>query len=197
MNSIVITMVLLASALVCGCAADREAVRAGSVSRVSDIFREVTEGAPLPPGYAELRVVSSLKTHRQGLFPLHQDTHGTPDYALILTIDGEAGRLKGAPVREDCEPRRLRDPEAGDGIRYLFRTAIRLKEGSHTVTVASPDDDATVTGDVALAEGERYTLVLSPVYGMSANRLRPAFYGSTGFLQGVRGFRMVLQEEAL
>jgi hypothetical protein len=193
MKRMVMLVVFLVGAFTSGCSTGREQIRAPGAADPADVFREVTTAIPLPPGYADLQVVSSLKTHRPGAYPLRPDAHGSPGYALLLTIDGQTVRLKGTAAAEDCEPRRLRDPEAGDGIRYAFRMTVRLRAGIHTVIVASPDDEATVTGKIALAEGQSYLLELEPVYGPIANSRRPAFYSPTGFLQGVKGFRMVLE----
>jgi hypothetical protein len=192
MKRTVIPMVLLASALISGCSTiPGEMAAAGGAPR-ADVFREVPPGSPVPAGYADLQVVSSIKTHRPDTYPLRQDTHGTADYALLLTIDGQTVRLKGTTAVESCEPRRPQDPEAGDGIRYAFHTLVRLPAGIHTVSVASPEDDVTVTGDITVEEGQHYLLELEPVYSTTANSWRPAFYGSTGFLQGVRVLRMLL-----
>jgi len=197
MKHIVMIMVLLMSVLSSGCSAVREQIPADSIYVPAETFREMPAGSPIPPGYADLQVVSSIKTHRQGVYPLRPDVHGSPDYALLLTIDGQTAQLKGNAAAENCEPRHRQDPEAGDGIRYGFRAMARLKAGTHKIAVAIPDDEVTVTGDIALAEGQSYVLVLEPVYGTTAHSQRPAFYGATSFLEGVRGLRMVLQGEEL
>ena len=197
MKKIVISLLLLLSVLTCGCSTSREPLKASSVTPRTDVFREVPDGSPIPQGHADLRVVASLKTHREGVYPLRKDAHGTPDYALLLTIDGQTARMKGGSIEENCEPRRLRDPEAGEGIRYAFRTVVRLKAGTHTVVVASPDDEVTVAREITLAEGRSYTLGLEPVYGTTAGGQRPTFYGPTSFLKGVRGFRVILNGEHL
>lgn len=193
MNRRGIAGLFLAGMMICGCSTSLEPIKSRSIGARTEVFREIQEGDAIPHGYAELRVVSSLKTHRQGVYPLRKDTHGTPDYALLLTIDGQTAQIKGNLADENCEPRRLRDPEAGDGIRCTFRTVVRLKEGTHMIGVASPDDEAAAELEIALAEGGRYTLTLEPVYGSTTGSGQPAFYGATGFLEGVRGFRMVLQ----
>ena len=197
MKRMVIAGLLLASVLACGCSTSQEPIKAGSITPRTDVFREVSDGSPIPQGYADLRVVSSLKTHREGVYPLKKDAHGTPDYVLLLTIDGQTARMKGASIEESCEPRRLRDPEAGEGIRYAFRTVVRLKAGTHTVIVASPDDDVTVEREITLAEGRSNTLELEPVYGATAGSGQPAFYGTTSFLGGIRGFRFLVNGERL
>ncbi len=197
MKRTVISGLLLTTLLTCGCSPCRETIKAGSIGARTDVFREVAAGSPIPQGYADLQVVSSLKTHKEGVYPFRKDSHGTPDYSLLLTIDGQTARIKGSSIEENSEPRGIQDPEAGEGIRYSFRTVVRLTAGSHTVRVASPDDEAAAERELSLAEGRSYTLELEPVYGATAGRQRPAFYGPTSFLEGLRGFRMLLQGEPL
>lgn len=194
MKRTVIAGLFLTTVLACGCSTGREPIKAGTAGARTDVFREAPAGTPVPHGYADLRVVASLKTHREGVYPLRKDTHGTPDYVLLLTVDGQTAQIGGTLAGEDCEPRRLSDPEAGEGVRYRFNTVVRLKAGTHTVIVASPDDDVTVEREVTLLERRSYTLALEPVYGTTAQRQRPVFYSPTSFLEGLRGFRVQLNE---
>jgi hypothetical protein len=190
-------MVLLASVLTCGCSTSRELIKDSRVSTRSDVFREVVNGSPIPRGYADLQIVSSLKTHRQGVYPLRTDAHGTPDYALLLTIDGQVVEMKGTLTEEILEPGYLQDPEEGDGIRYAFRKVVRLKAGTHTVIVASPDDEVTVERGITLAEGSSNTLLLEPVYRSAAANRRPGYYSPTSFYGGIRAFRLMLNARPL
>ena len=192
MKKSVFAGLLVTTLLTCGCLPAREPIKAGSIGARTGVFREASAGSPIPQGYADLQVVSSLKTHKEGVYPLRKDAHGTPSYSLVLTIDGQTAQIKGSLIEENCEPRRLQDPEAGDGIRYAFRTVVRLKAGTHTVIVASPDDEATVEREISLAEGSSNSLVLEPIYGPAAQRGLPTYYGPTSFLGGIIGFRMVL-----
>ena len=197
MKKILISMVILVSALTCGCSSSRELIKASSVSTRSDVFRDVANGSPIPRGYADLQVVSSLKTHKQGIYPFENDAHGTSNYLLVLNIDGQTVQMKGTLTEENCEPRRLRDPEAGDGIRYSFRKVIRLKNGIHKVIIASPDEAIAVAGEINLAGGSSNTLMLEPIYGTTAGGQGPGFYGSTSFHGGIKGFWMIFNGKSL
>ena len=115
MKRTVIAWLILATALASGCSTGREPIKAGSIGPRTDVFREVPADSPVPRGHADLRVAASIKTHRQGVYPLRIDTHGTPDYLLLLTIDGQTMQIRGSLAEENCEPRRLRDPESGRG----------------------------------------------------------------------------------
>lgn len=172
-----------------GCAERAALIRASSTSMHTDIFEERTNGGPAPPGYTDLLVAATLKTHKPGAHYI-ADSHGTPDYRLLLNIDGQALLLRGRIQRESSEPKKLVDPEAGDGDRYRFGTKLRLKAGAHRVVVALPDDGIAVEREVSLAEGKN-DLVLEPVYGTTPGKMGPGAT-STSFREGINGIRVML-----
>lgn len=185
------------SALLGACAKNVELIKSASITTRADVFQELPEKAAVPSGYADIYIFASLKTHKPGIYPFEKKPHGTADYMLLLNIDGQAIRIKGELREEEGEPRFLRDPEAGEGIRYNFRKDVRLKAGPHTITVAIPDDDIIIVNEVTLLEESTNFLLLEPVYGRTAVRQRPGFYGLTSFSQGMRGFKAYLNGRPL
>ncbi len=183
-------------ALLSGCAANTELLARSSVSTHNDVFEELWAGGPVPRGHADLHIALSMKTHKPGIHSA-EDTHGTQDYRLLLNIDGQAVRLRGTLCEENIEPRGLRDPEAGDGIRYRFRKSLRLETGAHKIIVAIPDDGIAVEREITLVEGGVNNLVLEPVYGTDNARQRPGFYGVTSFTQGLKGLRVVFNGNSI
>ena len=109
---------------------------------------------------------------------LENGTKGTPDYVVVLNIDGQAEKLKGAMTEEHTLDERPRTPETGNGIRYRFRKVLRLTAGNHKVFVAVPDDDVAVEVEIRLEDGTRSELVLEPVYatGKRFGKRGPNFY---------------------
>ncbi len=192
MKTIAMAVVVAASVAVTGCAGNSEFVKASSVSTRSDVFREPAAGEPIPPGNADLSVVASLKTHMVGVHPLKMDTHGTADYQLLLNVDGQVIRLRCQLADENCEPRKLRDPEAGEGVRYAFAARIRLKAGTHRLVVVSPEDGIAVAREAVLVDGSSNRLELEPVYRGASHKQPPGASGGESFREGLRGFRMVL-----
>ena len=156
----------------------------------NDIRPARAEPSPVPPGHADLTIVSSLKTHLPGAHSFGTMNHGTNDYQIAVTVNGEEFRLRGELREEKSAPRGIGDPEAGRGIRYLFRKELRLKAGVHRVVAAIPGDGVRVGGEIRLAEGSSSTLTLEPLYRATSLRSRPAAYGRTSFLEGVKGFRL-------
>jgi hypothetical protein len=187
----------MAQAMLSACAQNVELIKSLSTTTSADVFRELPVKASIPQGYADLYVLASLKTHKPGIYPFEKKPHGTADYMLLLNIDGQATHIKGTLKDEDSEARFLRDPEAGEGIRYNFRKDVRLKAGSHKIAVAIPDDAVIIVTDVNLSEGSTNFLVLEPVYGTTAGKQRPGFYGVTSFSQGMKGFKAYLNGRPL
>jgi hypothetical protein len=180
-----------------GCATNQERIKTAGISTRSDVFQELTVGSPVPGGYADLRIVSSLKTHNPGIYPLEEKSHGTPDYKLLVNIDGQVTVIAGVLREEDIEPRGLRDPEAGDGIRYSFRKEMRVQAGTHKIIVTIQEDNIVLERSLTLKDGSINVLELEPIYGAVSQAGRPGYLGQTGFLSGIRGLCPVLNGKPL
>lgn len=183
---------LLLVIVVAGCTPNRALMKASLANTRSDVFQELSGGGAPPVGYVDLRIVCSLKTHPPDLYPSEMKTHGTPDYKLLLNIDGQAIWLAGSLKQENTEPNAVEDPEAGKGVRYRFRRDLRLAAGLHRVIVAIPEDGVIIDRTLTLREGMVNELVLQPIYGIKRLSGRPATYNETSFLDGLKGFATML-----
>lgn len=183
-------------AILAGCAGNKESVKAMGVSTRQHVFQEIEESSPPVHGYVDLRVYSSLKTHKPGIYP-NKDIHGTQDYMLAVNIDGQAVTLQGRLTEERSEARSLLDHEAGDGIRYQFSKKLRVKAGPHRVAVALPADDLVTERDMILPEGNNYQLVVEPIYGTVPGMQKPGSYGLTGFKEGIKSIRLLLNDKTI
>lgn len=195
MKNLVAIISVLALVVLTGCAADRELVTKAVNSASDGVLQEVKEAGPIPGGYADLLIVASIKTHKP--YPFEKKTHGTPDFRILLNIDGQALWIAAALNEENIEQRGLRDPEAGEGVRYIFRTHLRLKEGKHKVIAAIPEDVVAEEREIDLKEGSANDIILEPVYGWSGAQKRPTAYTETSFLKGVKSFRMIFNGKPL
>lgn len=183
-------------AILAGCAGNKELVKAMSTSTRQNVFQEIDADLPPAPGYVDLRIFSSLKTHKPGIHA-RTDVHGTQEYTLLVNIDGQVTTLKGRLIRERSEARSMRDPEEGEGIMYQFTKIVRAKSGAHRVAIALPADDLFDEKDFFLSEGENYTLTLEPIYSSVAGKQRPGTYGLTSFKEGIRSFRLLLNGKTI
>jgi len=102
--------ILMTLGIMAGCAGNKELIKEMSTSTTQGVFQEIEENVQPVHGYADLRIYSSLKTHNPGIYSA-KDIHGTPDYMLLLNIDGQAILLLGSLQKENCEPRKLVEPE--------------------------------------------------------------------------------------
>lgn len=193
---IMIALVVVTVAALGGCAGTSELARTASIVSRQDVFVEKQQGQPLPSGYAELRIVSSLKTHKPGIYS-EKDIHGTPGYKLLINIDGQLAELSGAPQLERRESIIGRDPEEGEGIRYRFVQSLRVKAGTHRIVIVLPADNVAIEREVVLSEGSSNTLMLEPVYGAAQPRSRPRISNATDFKEGVKTLRVVLNDKAI
>jgi len=196
MSRMKLMLLAMALAVVSGCAESSALIRANNTSSRTDIFEEVTNGGIAPKGSADLHISASFKTHKPGIYSA-SDIHGTPEYKLLLNIDGQAVLLRGSLQKENREPMKLVDPEAGDGIRYRFNKSLRLKAGTHRIVVALPDDGIAIEREITLTEGNVNRLVLDPIYSTKPGKRRVGTYGTTGFMEGIRSIRLNLNDRDL
>lgn len=189
-------LLMLSLMVLSGCANTSTLIRESSTSLRTDVFEELTNGATAPQGYVDLRITATLKTHKPGIFSA-KDIHGTPDYKLLLNIDGQAVLLQGTLHQENSGPMNQVDPEAGNGIRYRFSKNLRLKAGIHKVVIALPDDEIAVAREITLNEGDRNSLVVEPIYSTKPGKRRPGMYSTTSFTEGIRSLRVMLNGKAV
>lgn len=187
-TSLLLTLSLM---VLSGCAESSALIKANSTSLRADVYEELTNDATAPQGYVDLRITATLKTHKPGIYST-SDIHGSPDYKLLLNIDGQAVFLGGSLQSENSESRGVVDPEAGDGIRYRFSKNLRLKSGTHKIVVALPDDEIAVAREITLVEGNMNNLVLEPIYSTKPGKRRLGMYSTTSFREGIRAFRLML-----
>ena len=183
-------------AILAGCAGNKELVKAMGTSTSQNVFQGIDVHLPPVPGYVDLSIYSTLKTHKPGIHS-SSDVHGTQEYMLLVNIDGQATTLKGRLIGERSEARSMRDPEEGEGIIYQFAKIVRAKAGVHRVAIALPADDRVAERDVVFSEGENYSLTVEPVYYSVPGMQRPGTNGLTSFKEGIRSFRLLLNGKAI
>ena len=94
-------VLLFAGIVLAGCAGNGDLLKRANSPERSNVFTVVTTATPPERGFADLTIRASVKTHRAALFPLGRDPHDTPDYQLLVNIDGEPYRISGSPgIRE-------------------------------------------------------------------------------------------------
>jgi len=182
-------------AVMTGCAGNKDLIRTMSTSISQDIFQEVNQNTPPTPGYVDLRIYSSLKTHKPGIY-FEKDLHGTPNYTMLVNIDGQAIHLQGRLREERSDAFSMRDPNEGVGIRYQFEKKLRIKAGAHKVVVGIPADDLAIEREILLSDSAN-SIVVEPIYREIPGKKRPGLYGATSFKQGIKRLQLTLNGKDL
>ncbi|WP_085812908.1 hypothetical protein [Geoanaerobacter pelophilus] len=179
-----------------GCAGSSRSALKQEGDKGGALYSETARGGITPEGFADLTVTASIKTHR--LRPsLVPDSHGSANYTLLVSIDGQPVAVPGEARLEKREAAAFADPEAGKGVRYLFAKTLRLQAGTHNVKVSLPQDSVGIAHDITLSSGSANLLVLEPVYAPVAGKQRPGFYGATSYKEGISRIRTALNGERL
>ena len=171
-----------------GCALNTELIRRGSVSPRNDVFTEVVADAEVPRGYALLRISTSVKT------PLAWEPKS--GLSQIINIDGQALQMTDAGKEEYSDASGLRDPEAGRGVRHVFRVNLMLKAGTHSLIAALPDKGVAVIREITLSDETRNFLQIEPQYRtLPATRGIP--YNGTSYKEGILRLNAKLNDNSL
>ena len=92
-NMVHLVLTLSLAVFLANCGAAREQIRTQSITEREGVFQEVTTADGPPPGFADVVVKASLKTHLPGEGPLLESgnsPHGGPFYHFTVNIDGQA-----------------------------------------------------------------------------------------------------------
>jgi hypothetical protein len=142
-----------------------------SESQRVDVFKEVAEGGPIPPGYSDLIIKANIKTHLEGYYigESKESIHGKPSYPFLINIDGQAVRWNAPGVLDnkpayDRDGKTSRDPEAGHGMKYLLEKKVRLAAGPHKIIFGLPEDNYAIEAGITVQNGETTVIEYIPVY---------------------------------
>ncbi|PKN68995.1 MAG: hypothetical protein CVU54_11815 [Deltaproteobacteria bacterium HGW-Deltaproteobacteria-12] len=159
------------SLLLIGCAGTSQAIHQSAQSQRMDVFMEIKNDAMPAQGFVILTIKATIKTHLERYYALEskESVHGKPGYPFVINIDGQAatwkvdGQKESLP-RYDKNGETSRDPDAGEGIKYVLEKKIQLRPGAHKVFFSLPADDYFKEVEVSLKEGNAPILEFRPVY---------------------------------
>lgn len=174
MTRSVIRTILIAVMFTAGCAGNREFKEQTTPVFRHEVFQELTTVGPVA-GKAAVQVDFPVKSNR-ARFVNSYIKYSDPPYTTVITIDGQSAEMKDEPVLEDLPGDFRKNPEAGTGWKYNFRTALLLLPGKHLVTVAVPRSGIIIEKELILKEGLN-NLKIVPIYkaAVSRNRNSPRF----------------------
>jgi hypothetical protein len=169
-NRLTISMIVVALGLMVGCGASAKMITAKSQSEKTDVFTDVSGNEAAPSGYADVLITANIKTHLEGYYSGESETssHGKEVYPFLINIDGQAVLWKVAGKKHEL-PRYVdgitsRDPEAGNGMKYVLEKKIRLTAGNHKVFFGLPEEPYYTIADITVTSGSAYVLEFKPKY---------------------------------
>ena len=176
-------LIVIWGLILAGCAASNQNL----LGQRNDVFQVASDGAAAVGADEALVTVSaSIKTHKYSAFLFEPSKHGKDEYLLFVDINGQSMRLPMEMQNETTTTDPHTDPESGEGVRYLYKTTIRLKPGTYTFTAYLPTEDVSVRREVVIpTEGK--TIVIKPTYRGLARRKVPSLRWRPDFKDGVKG----------
>jgi len=186
--ALLLALVVLAA----NCGAALEQIRTQSITEREGVFQEVTTTDGPPPGFADVVIKASLKTHLPGEYPLEfgSSPHGGPFYHFTVNVDGQAVTWKVPGQRENLPVVKDRDcQDEGDGMRYTLEKKIRLRAGPHQIFLGVREVNTAKTMIVDLREGALATLEYRPIYPRHKQ-------GHPAFRLGFLGFSVTCDQTA-
>lgn len=163
------------------------------------VFTEVKNGDTPQKGFADVTIKSNIKTHLEGFYSgeSKKSLHGKADYPFLLNIDDQAivwntAGIKDSKPKYDQDGKTSRDPEAGEGMKYILEKKLRLVAGTHKVFFGLPEDKYAIEFEITLKDGEASTLELKPIYKTKRIPTR-----IPTFLEGINKYEVFLNGEPL
>jgi hypothetical protein len=190
-----LTILIAIGIILAGCGASTKEIARMSQSERTGVFAEISSPGTVPAGFADILIKASLKTPFEGYYLLEsrESADGKPEYAFLINVDGQAA-LWSVAGRKDRLPKYVdgkasRDPEAGDGMKYVLEKRIRLAAGDHKVFFGLPGDRYYTTADISVKSGGAYVLEFKPEYRYKTLPTR-----IPTFLIGIEKFEVLFEQ---
>ena len=158
-----------------------------------NVFEELEDSNPIS-GWSILMIRASIKTPREGyyLFESKHSLHGKSEYPFVFNIGGQGvtWMAKGRPDTQQKIIDAKRNPEGGEGVKYLLEKTIKLKPGRYEIYLGLTEENFQKEIDINLIEGKTSILEFNPVYQ------RDRVSGYT-FYRGIHDFKVYLNEKEI
>ena len=194
-NIIRLSLVITISISIVSCADTMKQITRMSQSERTDVFTEATSEGLVPAGFADVQIKASIKTPLEGYYPLESKAseHGKPDFTFMVNIDGQPVLWKATGQKHELpeyiDGKTSRDPEAGEGMKYVLEKKVRLATGVHNVFFGLPGEAYSTTTAITLKSGVLYVLEYKPVYWYKRLPTR-----IPTFLKGIEKYDVVFKE---
>jgi hypothetical protein len=177
--------ILLAITLA-GCATNiavKEQIQQKAVEQAF-VFKEIKDGTVID-GFSALIIQATMKTPKEGFYLLEFKSalRGKPEYPFVFNIGGQGVTwlAKGMPDIQHELVDGKRNPEGGEGVKYVLEKRIMLKPGTYKIYVGLTEENLQKEVDVTLSEGKTSVLKFMPLYFTGRyNRNTGSFFRGLG-----------------
>ena len=173
-----------------GCGLAAREIKLKSQSERTDVFKEVKEEGPPPQGFFDLNIKASIKTNLEGyyFFESAKTYHSRSGYPFLINIDGQSlvWKIDGQKEISPGDAHGKRDPEGGEGMRYVLHKKVRLVSGPHNLFLGLPGEDYFKEVSLTLPGRGPHVLEFKPIYRSKRGR------STRSFLNGVKRGEMFL-----
>ena len=190
-----IFLVIILSGFILGCTtgtAVRGQICTNSIEQ-GNIFKELKDSKPIP-GWSVLIIRASIKTPGEGyfLFDPKRSFHGKSEYPFVFNIGGQGvtWMAKGNPDTQQRIVDAEKNPEGGEGVKYLLEKRIKLKPGSYKICLGLTEEKFQKEIDINLLKGKANILEFKPVYQ------RDRVSGDT-FYKGIHDFKVSFNKKEI
>lgn len=186
MNTSMRILFALVSSIILGCATRPSIIDQKLAENNKGAFTEYN-GGPVPADKSILNIKATLKTHKDTdgsyWFEKKNCPHGKPAYRFLLNIDGQSivwtidGKMENLPeYHPDGKPNR--DPDAGEGIKYILDKRIAVSPGKHRLFFSLVDESLCKELNIIIQKGHEHYFEMKPLY-RNHSRLQkwPSFQG--------------------
>ena len=97
---------------------------------------------------------------------------------------------KGRPDTQQETINSRRNPEGGEGVKYILEKRIRLNPGRYRVYLGLTEETFQKEIDINIIEGKTSILEFKPVYRWDR-------YGGYRFYKGIRDFKVYFNEKEI
>jgi hypothetical protein len=135
--------------------------------------------------------IITIKTQWRVLFVWFGNLSWESEYPFLVKVDGQAILWKAQGQKENTpfyDKKGNRDPERGEGVKYILEKRIMLTLGPHKVILALPPANYFQEMVLTLRENRLHILEFKPVY--KKGRHYPIF------LKGIKEFQVYLDGKA-
>ncbi|MHB1183556.1 MAG: hypothetical protein ACYDIB_06425 [Desulfobulbia bacterium] len=182
-------LAVIVGLILAGCAASNQNL----LGQRNDVFQVVSSGVSGRADEAVVTVSASIKTHKYSALLFEPSKHGKEEYLLYVDINGQSMGLPMEMQNETTATDPHTDPESGEGVRYLYKTTIRLKPGTYTVTAYLPTEDVSVRREVVIPIEGKTIIIIKPTYRGLARRKAASLRWRPDFKDGVKGLDIMAE----